>query len=91
MKILKLNRRWRQYKESGHTACFRFDGFTQDAQAIERALRSLCNCGGYDRRGDWYGYYGKPVYKNGYSHNRPYFVTVRTEELATMALLKAGV
>lgn len=89
MKILKLNRRWRQFKEHGHTMAFRFNnGFTKEAGQIEAALRAVTARGGWERQGEWYGYYSKSSTRDG---ARPYFITLRDENLVTMVLLKSGV
>lgn len=88
MKVLRLNRRWRQFKEHGHTVCFRFDVYNKEAGRIEAALRELTNKGGWERQGDWYGYYAKSW--NVYN-TRPYFITLRDENLVSMVLLKSGV
>lgn len=88
MKIIKLNRRFRQFKEANHQIGFRFDSYNADCTAIESALRDITQAGGWERWGDWYSYFGTARDTFGM---RPYFITVRTEEIATMALLKAGI
>lgn len=87
MKVLKLNRRWRQFKENGHTMCFRFDGWDKDATAVEKALRDLTDEGGWVRNGQWYSYFGS-MNSQG---RKPYFITVQDENLVSMVLLKSGV
>ena len=82
MKFIKLNRRFNQFKEARHTVCFRFDSYSNQSIDVEQALRSLTNTGGWEKNGEWYGYFGK-----GRSP-RPYFITVRDEALASMVLLK---
>jgi len=88
MKVLKLNRRWKQYKEHGHTMCFRFDGWNQEATAVEKILRGLCETGGWIRDGEWYGYYGQA---RVYGDSRPYFITVRDENIVSAVLLKLDI
>lgn len=84
MKFIKLNRRYRQFKEYGHTVAFRFDGYTKQTNAVETALRSLTSGGGWQRGGEWYGYYGKDKHDG----MRPYFITMRDEHMASLVLLK---
>lgn len=86
MQVIKLDRRWRQFKEYHHQVCFRFDGWSKEASALERALRELTGQSGFDRGQDWYSYYGAPS-RNG---PRPYYVTVRNEATGTMALLRVS-
>jgi hypothetical protein len=82
VKVIKLNRRYTQFKESGHTIGFRFDKYTEQCIAIERALREITGQGGWSRDGVWCGYFGKGP------SPRPYFITLRDEAMASMVLLK---
>jgi len=87
MKVIKLDRRWLQYKKYGHTAAIKFDGWHPDALPVEKILKEITACGGIFRTDPWYGYYGK---SNRLSARRPYFITVKDEVVLTMALLKLG-
>lgn len=82
MKVIKLNRRYTQFKESGHTIGFRFNIYTNQCMDIEQALREITGRSGWDRDGDWCGYFGKGP------SPRPYFITLRDEAVASMVLLK---
>lgn len=86
MKIVKLNGRFKQYRENRHTIALRFESHTKDANAIERICRErLPGPGnGWLRHGDWYSYYGDRP--NGYSP-RPYWITFRNEQDLTLVLL----
>ena len=89
MKVVKLNRRFRQYKEYGHTVALRFpNGLTPDAQAIHRVCGQKLNGSGWMREHDWYSYYGK---NSGRYDVRPYWITFRRESDLTMILLSAKI
>lgn len=87
MKVVKLNKRWRQFKEHHHVAVLRFNRWSDDARAYEQAFKELTQTSGWDKDGLWYAYFGKP---SGRSGSKPYFITVRDENLITLALLKVG-
>jgi hypothetical protein len=87
MKIIKLNRRYKQFKEYGHVAGVRFYTWNHQAQAVERAIKDMTSSSGWDRNGSWYGYFGKVARR---TDARPYFITVRDESLLTMVLLKVN-
>lgn len=87
MKIVKLNRRWRQYKEHHHVAAVRFNSWSDEAHKFEQAMKELTRTSGWSRDGQWYGYFGKPSNR---TQSKPYFITVRDESLITMALLKVN-
>jgi hypothetical protein len=87
MKLIKLNRCYRQFKEHGHTVGFRFEEFSIQAIAIERALKAMTEQSGYNRDLEWYGYFGKKP-KGYFNQPRPYFITMRDEATASMVLLK---
>lgn len=87
MKVVKLNRRFRQFKEHGHTVALKFfNGFTKDAAVIEWVCRERLNGAGWRREHDWYYYYGK---RNGRDTVRPYWITFRREADLTLVLLSA--
>jgi hypothetical protein len=84
MKVIKLNRRFRQFKEHGHTVALRFESVYSDkVKAIETACRQRLG-GGWGREHDWYSYYGKAL-KNW--QTRPYWITFRRESDLTLVLL----
>lgn len=87
MKIIKLNRRFTQFKEHGHTVGFRFDSWNNDARNVEQILQSLSPAGGWIRTADWYSYFGKARYSIS---PRPYFITLRDEKLVSLVLLMTG-
>lgn len=87
MKIVKLNRRFRQFKEQGHTVAFRFpNGYTKDAGQIEKACRERLAGGGWMRQNDWYTWYGS---RPGKYDVRPFWISFRSEADATLVLLSA--
>jgi hypothetical protein len=86
MKIVKLNRRFRQFKEHGHTVALRFEGCTKKATAVEKVCREKLRGGGWSRNQDWYSYYGD---RNSRYDARPYWITFRNEAELTLVLLSA--
>ena len=88
MKIIKLDRRYGQYKKYGHTVAVKFKGWQAEVLQLESALRSLTGSAGIARDGEWHSYYGEKPYSYAV---RPFFVTVRDEATLTMTLLKAQI
>jgi len=87
MKIVKLNRRYRQFKEHGHTVALRFDGYGSESQAMEKVCREKLKSHGWLRDHNWYGYYGD---RPSPDCIRPYWITFRNEEDLTLVLLSVG-
>ena len=87
MKVIKLNRRFRQFKEHGHTVALRFDYWNPATIAVyEKICRARLRGHGYDRNADWAGYFGHAINGNTY---RPYWITFRREADLTLVLLSA--
>jgi len=86
MKIVKLNGRYRQYRENRHTVALRFDCWTEEASMYERVCsQRLPGPGnGWQRHGQWYSYYGSRPNTNS---SRPYWITFRNEQDLTLVLL----
>ena len=81
MKVVKLNRRFRQFKEHGHTVGLRFFSWTESAPYETAAKKKL---GLATLRHDlWYSYFGHGRVA-GY---RPYWITFRNESDATLVVL----
>ena len=84
MKLIKLNRRYKAYKDYGHTYGFRFDSWDKDSTVVEKIL--------HDMLGSQYSY--NNVWKSTFgsrpraSQSRPYFITFRDESIATVVMLK---
>ena len=88
MKIVKLNRRFKQYKEHRHTVALKFPhGHTKDAGQIEKICRDRFNSAGWLPEHDWYHYYGA---SSGRYAVRPYWITFRNEADLTLVLLSAN-
>jgi hypothetical protein len=84
MKVVKLNRRFRQFKEHGHVVALRFhSGYSDQVRAIEKVCREKLRGGGWLREHDWYSYYGKS--RDGFA--RSYWITFRRESDLTLVLL----
>jgi hypothetical protein len=87
-KVIKLNRRYKLYKEHGCTYAIRYNTWSTDAGKVEYFLRERYG-GEYtykNHRPSWKTHWGK---SNG-RDLRPYFIGVMNEEMIFMAKL-AGV
>jgi hypothetical protein len=86
MKIVKLNSRYKQFKEHGHVIAMRFDVHSVETMAYERACREKLTGHGYTRADPWYSYFGSKPSKGLYTR-RPYWITFRNEMDLTLVLL----
>jgi hypothetical protein len=85
MKVVKLNRRFKQYKEHGHTVALRFASYQPATiEAYEKICRARLRGHGYNREADWCGYFG---YAPNSSRPRPYWITFRNEADLTLVML----
>lgn len=84
MKVIKLNRRWKQFKEQGHVVAFKFNGWEKKVKVVQEKLKEITQSSGWSETGEWYSYYGA---RPGRDSIRPYFITMRSEQVATMVLL----
>lgn len=92
MKITKLNRRFKVFKEHGHTVGLKFPSWGKEAGHVEQIMK--------DRYGpqwrwtsspapEWSGYFGHAsINSNG---SRPYWITFKNESDLSMILLTLGV
>jgi len=87
MKIVKLNRRFKQFKNNGHTVALRFNGWCPEASAIEKICKERLTGYGWLPEHDWYHYYGDRPSRNDV---RPYWITFRNETDLTLVLLSAN-
>jgi len=87
MKIVKLNRRFRQFKEHGHTVALRFEGWTKKATEVEKVCREKLKGSGWLRDQNWYSYYGERNSRYDRNIGRPYWITFRNEAELTLVLL----
>lgn len=86
MKIIKIDKRFK-VSDTGYTAAFRFDGFTQEAASIEWWCRG--NIGSMDwgygtTDNQWRGYFGRAPKKNA---PRPYYIAFKNEAFISSILL----
>jgi hypothetical protein len=87
MKVVKLNRRFKQFKENGHTIALRFESYRPDTiSKYEKVCRARLRGHGYDRGADWCSYFGHAPDRNS---SRPYWITFRRETDLTLVLLSA--
>ena len=85
MKVVKLNRRFRQFKEHGHTVGLRFSSYTESVP-YEEISRVKLGSGGWVRHDLWYSYFGD---RSSRHQQRPYWITFRNESDLTLVLLSA--
>jgi hypothetical protein len=86
MKVVKLNRRFKQYKEHGHTVALRFPNWSPVAQKVEKIASKRLGACAWRRDGDWCSYFGA---SNGHSERCTYWITFRREADLTLVLLSA--
>lgn len=87
MKIVKLNRRFKQFKEHGHVVALRFNEYNIKARDIEATCRLKFRGGGWSRNENWYSYYGDRNSRYERDASRPYWITFRNEAELTLVLL----
>jgi len=90
MKIVKLNRRFRQFRDHGHVVAIRFsNGYSAEIRSVEKVCRDRLKGGGWSRDQDWYSYYGDRNSRYDRDASRPYWITFRRESDLTLVLLSA--
>jgi hypothetical protein len=87
MKVVKLNRRFRMFKEHGHTVALRFSTYGIKSQTCENVCKKKLGGSGWNPDRGWYSYFGS---RNGRHDSRPYWITFRSEADATLVLLSAN-
>ena len=87
MKLVKLNRRYKAFKEEGHTWAFRFNSYDPKTTGpVERVFQDMHGSQWkyWNQPNAWKSNFGSPV-KNG---PRPYWISFRDERDATVVLLR---
>ena len=85
MKVIKLNRRYKLYKEHGYQVGLKFDCWDTDARAVENICKEMFGCKQWDPgKSDWYEYFGKRVVFG----STPYWIMLRKESHLSMVMLK---
>ena len=87
MKVVKLNRRFRQFKEHGHTVGLKFRRWPEAAPYETAAKKKLGDGGRLGRPNLWYSYFGN---RRSPAVNRPYWITFRNESDATLVVLSTS-
>ena len=88
MKVVKLNRRFKMFKEHGHVVALRFTGWGSNESVLyEKVCREKLGGGGWLPSSDWYSYFGD---RNSRTDVRPYWITFRREADLTLVLLSAN-
>ena len=96
MKVIKLNRRYKLYKEQGYQAGLRFDNWCDNARNIEKTCRERLGPSPRERTtldwpeasrcpfdSNWTGYFGK---RNVHGPT-PYFIMFQKESHLSFVLL----
>lgn len=86
MKIVKLNRRFKMFKEHGHTVALRFNEFNRNARTIETICKEKFKTGPWNTQGPWHGRFGD---RPDPFSPRPYWISFRNESDLTFVLLSA--
>ena len=85
MKVIKLNRRFKVFKEHGHEVAVKFGSYNSKASPLEKVCRSrLSPYHLKNKNGTWYGWFGK---KRSGMHHTPYFISFRKESDLTFVLM----
>lgn len=84
MKIVKLNGRYKMFREQGHTVALRFNGWSKLIAPYERACRE--RLGSQYKNYSWSGHFGT---RSGRNDVRPYWISFRNEADLTLVLLCA--
>jgi hypothetical protein len=88
-KVIKLNRRYKLYKEHGCTHAIKFSGWTTDVAKVEQFFR--------ERYGSDYSWNKPTMWKthwakaNGRFNSRSYFIGVKDEEMIFVAKLAGAI
>ena len=85
MKVVRLDRRFRQYKQHGHVIAVRCDSWLGEGISFEQICKAKLGGQGYMPTNDWHAYFGK---NNGRA-NRPFWISFRREADLTLVLLSA--
>ena len=83
MKVIKLNRRYKLFKEHGYEAGLRFDAWGYKAREIEITCRARLGLSFFQGTSEWYGYFGK----RSCTGPTPYFIMFRKESTLSFILL----
>jgi hypothetical protein len=89
MKVVKLNRRFRQFRDHGHVVALRFESWNSKARVVEKACRDRLKIAGWLRDHDWYSYTGERNSRYDRDIGRPYWITFRRESDLAFVLLSA--
>ena len=88
MKIIKLNKRYKAFKEYGHTMALRFDSYQRAIAYYENACYAKLGSRHHPHP-EWNAEFGSPNYKSRWS-SRPYYISFRNPEDLTLILLSVG-
>lgn len=86
MKIVKLNRRFKMFKEHGHTIALRFSENNHNAGVIESVCKEKFKTSSWNAQGPWHGRFG---HRPDTFSPRTYWISFRKESDLTLVLLSA--
>lgn len=86
MKVVKLNRRFKVFKEHGHTVALRFSIYGAKSQRYETLCKAKLGGDGWFAAHGWYSYFGT---KSHGAVARPFWISFRNEADLTLVLLCA--
>jgi hypothetical protein len=84
MKIVKLNSRFRNRRDYGHTVALRFDTWDSRAQRYEQAAHDLLGSQ-YSGNSHWRGHFG---ISSGHTPRKPYWISFRDPAHLTVVMLR---
>jgi hypothetical protein len=87
MKVVKLNRRFRNRRDYGHEIALRFDTWDNQAARYEQAAHDLLGnqFSGYPSYPYWRGHFGVA---SGHTPQKPYWISFRDPAHLTMVMLR---
>ena len=92
MKLIKLNRRYRAFKEYGHTCAFRFDTWSRESTRVENIMSTMLGSQYTTTSGDivarfrdWRATFGT---RPNINLPRPYMISFRDESIVSLVMLK---
>ena len=85
MKVVKLNRRYKAFKNYGHTYAFRFDVWSRESGLVEDIMSTMLGSQYTGNFHNWRATFSERPQSN---MPRPYFISFRDESIISLVLLK---
>ena len=84
MKLIKLNHRYKAFKEHRHKWAFWFKMYSKESAKVERAFSNAYGSK-YERNAQWHAAFASRSKATGI---KPFYVSFADEQMATMILLQ---